>query len=96
VAGLGGDVAGDEEDERGGAQAFREPEDLVDLGLGALGTKVLDALALEGPEFSNSRFGIVYHPSVSPRAQKTGLRIGVLASVPQNEASGFSQNGKQR
>jgi hypothetical protein len=45
---------------------------------------------------SNSRFRIVCQPSVSPRAQKTGLRIGVWASVPQNEASGFSQNGKQR
>jgi hypothetical protein len=45
---------------------------------------------------SNSRFGIVYHPSVSPRAQKTGLRVGVLASALQNEACGFSQNGKQR
>jgi hypothetical protein len=40
---------------------------------------------------SNSRFGIVCHTSVSPRAQKTGLRIGVLTSAPQNEASGFSQ-----
>jgi len=41
--------------------------------------------------YSNSRFGIVCHTSVSPRAQKTGLRIGVLTSAPQNEASGFSQ-----
>jgi len=40
---------------------------------------------------SNSRFGIVCHTSVSPRAQKTGLRIGVLTSASQNEASGFSQ-----
>ena len=45
---------------------------------------------------SNSRFGIACHPLASPRAQKTGLWIGVLASVLRNEASRFSRNGKQQ
>ncbi len=59
-------------------------------------TKFAKQLLTPHSSLSNSRFGIACHPSVSPRAQKTGLRIGVLASAPQNEASRFSRNGKQQ
>jgi hypothetical protein len=50
MGGVGGDVAGDDKDDFGGAFVEREGKDFVEFGEGMFGAEGLHALALERPQ----------------------------------------------